>query len=146
MQWFADLIKQYFIHSRSETTHWKWENIQFLRNKIILNFLIFKMLGENHVLPLFFQQHLINVWQLRRPVVGIWRGECCPISFCSTALGLLSYFLFHDAPNVFSWWKIHIASFPVQHPDFSTTKPCCRSSFSMQFSIVLLKNARPSLK
>ncbi len=58
----------------------------------------------------------------------------------------LTYFSFNDAPNVLYRWKIWTAGRPIQHPDSSTTKPCCCNSCSMWFCIVLLKYTRPSLK
>ncbi len=51
----------------------------------------------------------------------------------------LTYFLFNDVPNVLYRWKIWTAGRPIQHPDSSTTKPCCCNSCSMWFCIVLLK-------
>ncbi len=47
-------------------------------------------------------------------------------------------------PNVLYRWKIWTAGRPIQHPDSSTTKPCCCNSCSMWFCIVLLKYTRPS--
>ncbi len=55
----------------------------------------------------------------------------------------LTYFSFNDAPNVLYRWKIWTAGRPIQHPDSSTTKPCCCNSCSMWFCIVLLKYTRP---
>ncbi len=37
----------------------------------------------------------------------------------------LTYFLFNDGPNVLYRWTIWTAGRPIQHPDSSTTKPCC---------------------
>ncbi len=54
----------------------------------------------------------------------------------------LTYFSFNDAPNVLYRWKIWTAGRPIQHPDSSTTKPCCCNSCSMWFYIVLLKYTR----
>ncbi len=51
----------------------------------------------------------------------------------------LTYFLFNDGPNVLYRWKIWTAGRPIQHPDSSTTKPCCCNSCSMWICIVLLK-------
>ncbi len=51
----------------------------------------------------------------------------------------LTYFSFNDAPNVLYKWKIWTAGRPIQHPDSSTTKPCCCNSCSMWFCIILLK-------
>ncbi len=44
----------------------------------------------------------------------------------------LTNFSFNDAPNVLYRWKIWTAR-PIQHPDSSTTKPCCCNSCSMWF-------------
>ncbi len=49
------------------------------------------------------------------------------------------YILFNDAPNVLYRWKIWTSGRPIQHPNSSTTKPCCCNSCSMWFCIVLLK-------
>ncbi len=51
----------------------------------------------------------------------------------------LTYFSFNDVPNVHYRWKIWTAGRPIQHPDSSTTKPCCCNSCGMWFCIVLLK-------
>ncbi len=40
----------------------------------------------------------------------------------------LTYFSFTDAPNVLYRWTIWTAGRPIQHPDSSTTKPCCCNS------------------
>lgn len=37
------------------------------------------------------------------------------------------YFSFHDAPKLFSWWKVWTEGRPAQHLDSSITKPCCCS-------------------
>ncbi len=34
------------------------------------------------------------------------------------------YFLFNDVADVLYRWKIWTADRPIQHPDYSTTKPC----------------------
>ncbi len=47
----------------------------------------------------------------------------------------LTYFSFNDAPNARYRWKIWTAGRPIQHPDSSTTKPCCFNSCSMWFCI-----------
>ncbi len=47
----------------------------------------------------------------------------------------LTYFSFNDAPNVLYRWKIWTAGRPIQHPVFSTTKPCCCNSCSMCFAL-----------
>ncbi len=47
----------------------------------------------------------------------------------------LTYFSFNDAPNVLYRWKIWTAGRPIQHPDSSTTKPCCCNTWSMWFCI-----------
>ncbi len=54
----------------------------------------------------------------------------------------LMYFSFNDGPNVLYRWKIWTAGRPIQHPDSSTTKPCCCNSFSMWFCIVLWNTCR----
>ncbi len=43
----------------------------------------------------------------------------------------LTYFSYNDAPNVLYRWKIWTAGRPIQHPDSSTTKPCCCNSFAL---------------
>ncbi len=58
----------------------------------------------------------------------------------------VTYISFNDAANVLYRWRIWTAGRPIQHPDSSTTKPCCCNSCSMWFCIVLLKYTRPSLK
>ncbi len=50
----------------------------------------------------------------------------------------LTYFSFNNAPNVLYRWKIWTAGRPIQHPDSSTTKPCCCNSCCIWFCIVLL--------
>ncbi len=47
----------------------------------------------------------------------------------------LTYFSLNDAPNVLYRWKIWTAGRPIQHPDSSTTKPCCCNSYSMWFAL-----------
>ncbi len=47
----------------------------------------------------------------------------------------LTYFSFNDVPNVLYRWKIWTAGRPIQHPDSSTTKPCCCNSCSMWFAL-----------
>ncbi len=51
------------------------------------------------------------------------------------------YLSFNDAPNVLYKWKIWTEGRQIQHPDSSTTKPCCNSC-SMWFCIALLKYTR----
>lgn len=84
---------------------------------------------------MFFYQQFINMWELRRPVLGLlWMVfHFClkQDSSCSTVLGLLCCI-------VLSWWKVWNAGRPVQQPDSSTIKSCC---CSMPFSVVLLKYA-----
>lgn len=65
-------------------------------------------------------------------------GGCCWTS--------LSYFLFHDVPNIFSWWKIWSADRLFQHSDSYITKPCCCNISGMLFNTVLQKYERPFLK
>ncbi len=45
----------------------------------------------------------------------------------------MMYLSFNDAPNVLYRWKIWTAGRPIQHPDSSTTKPCCCNSCSMWY-------------
>lgn len=84
---------------------------------------------------MFFYQQFINMWELRRPVLGLLGmvSHFClkQDSSCSTVLGLLCCI-------VLSWWKVWNAGRPVQQPDSSTIKSCC---CSMPFSVVLLKYA-----
>ncbi len=40
----------------------------------------------------------------------------------------LTYFLFNNVQNFHYRWKIWTAGRPIQHPDSSTTKPCCCNS------------------
>ena len=51
----------------------------------------------------------------------------------------LSWFSFHDAPDVSSWGKFWTAGRTVQQLDSSPVKSCCSDGCSMWFSIVLLK-------
>ncbi len=110
-----------------------------------------KIVGTGTFLPcLFFSKQFEDVWASRLWVSGVLVLEFGPIlawyrfqllkSLCSS----LTYFSFNDAPNVLYRWKIWAAGRTIQHPDSSTTKPCCCNSRSMWFCIVLLKYTRPS--
>ncbi len=46
----------------------------------------------------------------------------------------LTYFSFNDATNVLYREKIWTADRLIQHPDSSTTKPCCLNSCSITFT------------
>jgi len=49
--------------------------------------------------PLFFTQQSVNIWELRRPVVGSLGEECCHIVVRFRNLAArqsLSYFVFHN--------------------------------------------------
>ncbi len=51
------------------------------------------------------------------------------------------YGTFNNAPNVLNSEDLD-CSRPIQHPDSSTTKPCCCNSCSMWFCIVLLRTCK----
>ncbi len=57
-----------------------------------------------------------------------------------TSWSSLMYFSFNDVPNVLYSWKIWTAGRPFQHPDSSTTKPCCCNSCSMCFALSCWKD------
>ncbi len=58
----------------------------------------------------------------------------------------LSHLPLYDAPNVFYGWTIWTAGWPFQYPDPSSTQPWCCNWCSMWSGIVMLENARSSLK
>ncbi len=58
----------------------------------------------------------------------------------------LSHLPLYDAPNVFYGWKIWTAGWPFQYPDPSSTQPWSCNWCSMWSGIVMLENARSSLK
>ncbi len=97
--------------------------------------------------PLFFKtvwRHLsIEVMSFWSFGVGIWSHSYFlpDIGFqrLKSVWSSLTYVLFNDAPHVLYRWKIWTAGRPIQHPDSSTTKPCCCNSCSVRFCIVLLK-------
>ncbi len=57
----------------------------------------------------------------------------------------LTYFLFNDAPNVLYRWKIWNTGRSIQHPDSSTTKPCCCNSCSIWFSCLNTRHLEGSI-
>ncbi len=144
-------MSQYFIHNRTWITYLNWEILQFYaQNELISNLITatgLKIVGSGACLPWCsisssFQNSLktsghrgneFRCWNLVPflPDIGF--------QLLKSLWSSLTYFSFNDAPNVLYRWKIWTAGRPIQHPDSSTTKPCCCNSCSMGFCIVLLK-------
>ncbi len=78
--------------------------------------------------------------------IGMLSHSCLiQASSCSTVLGLLCRIFLFMTRQMFSRWKIWTAGWPFQYPDPSTQPWCCNWC-SMWSGIVMLENARSSLK
>ncbi len=144
----------YLQYNINNVTCLNWEMLQFYpQNELISNLKPatgLKIVGTGHVYnglasPLLFK----TVWRhLCIKVMSFWGFgvEFGPPPFLpdidfqllKSSWSYLTYFLFNGAPNVLYRWKIWTAGRPIQHPDSSTTKPCCCNCCSVWFCIVLL--------
>ncbi len=91
---------------------------------------------------LFFSEQFEDVWASRLWVLVLEFGPILAwykFPAVEEFVVVWRIFLCNDAPNVLYRWKIWTAGRPIQHPDFSTTKPCRCNSCRVQFCIVLLK-------
>ncbi len=78
-----------------------------------------------------FQNSLKTSWHRGYEFLEFWCWNLVPFlpdigfQLLKSLWSSLTYFSFNDAPNVLYRWKIWTAGRPIQHPDSSTTKPCC---------------------
>ncbi len=88
---------------------------------------------------LFFSKQFEDVWASKLWVSGVSVLEFCPIfawyrfPAAEEFVVVFDIFSYSVAPNVLYRQKIWTAGRPIQHPDSSTTKPCCCNSCSMWF-------------
>ncbi len=125
----------------------------YAQNELILNLIPatgLKIVGTGACLPWCsisssFQNSLKTSGHRGYEFLEFWCWNLVPLlpdigfQLLKSSWSSLTYFSFNDVPNVLYRWKIWTAGRPIQHPNSSTTKPCCCNSCSMRFCIVLLK-------
>ncbi len=91
----------------------------------------------------FFSKQFEDVWASKLWVSGVLVEFSSILAWyrfpaSEEFVVVFDIFSFNDAPNVLYRWNIWTVDRPIQHPDSSTTKPCCCNSCSMWFCIVPL--------
>ncbi len=117
-----------------------WEILKFYaQNELISNLMpdtALKIVGTGAYLPWCsisssFQNSLKTSEHRCYAFLELWCCNLVPFlpdidfQLLKSSWSSLTYFSFNDVPNVLFRWKLWTAGRPIQHPDSSTTKPCC---------------------